>query len=210
LTNDQTSRRAVWVDEGRRIAYLGFDDGRFVVKRTLADDSGTPEVFLRRDANIQSMSVGAAKSSLVIEESRDLFAGPLDSPNTVQRFVATPAAEYLPRVSPNGRLLAYVSDEAGRAEVYITPLTGRKRRVIVSAGGGTEPVWSPNGEELFYRGSTHVMSARISDAPELAVTRRDTLFEDRYARSEGYHAQYDVFPSGHEFLMVRPDSTRSA
>ena len=112
-------------------------------------------------------------------------------------------------MSPSGQLLAYVSDETGRAEVYVTPLSGPKARLIVSDGGGTEPVWSSTGEELFYRTSTHLISARIKERPELAVSRLDTLFEDRYARSEGYHAQYDVFPSGKEFLMVRPDSTRA-
>ena len=207
LTNNGISRRAVWFDGGRRVAYHGFDDGRFVIKQSLADGSGTPEVFLRTDATINSVSVGPPKSFVVVQQSGDLLVAPLDSPRAIRKFVATLAAEYLPRVSPSGRLLAYVSDETGRAEVYITRLPGPKGRVIVSTGGGTEPVWSSTGEELFYRGSTHLISARIKESPELAVSRRDTLFEDRYARSEGYHAQYDVFPSGKEFLMVRPDST---
>jgi dipeptidyl aminopeptidase/acylaminoacyl peptidase len=59
LTNDETSRRAVWFDGGRRIAYRGFDDGRFVIKQRLADGSGTPEVFLRTDANDQFRVCGA-------------------------------------------------------------------------------------------------------------------------------------------------------
>ena len=209
LTNDATSRRGVWFDGSRRIAYGGFNDGRFVVKQSLADGSGTPEVFLRADANVHAVSLGPPKSFVVVQQSGDLLMASLDSPGVVRRFVATPAAEYLPRVSPSGRLLAYVSDETGRAEVYVTPLSGAKGRVLVSAGGGTEPVWSPTGEELFYRAPTHLISARVTESPELAVSRRDTLFEDRYARSEGYHAQYDVFPSGTEFLMVRPDSTRA-
>jgi Tol biopolymer transport system component len=208
LTNDETSRRAVWFDGGRRIAYRGFDNGRFVIKQSLADGSGTPEVFLRTDANIHSVSVGPPKSFVVVQETRDLLVAPLDSPGALHRFVATPAAEYLPRVSPSGRLLAYVSDETGRAEVYITPLSGPKGRMIVSVGGGTEPVWSSTGEELFYRGSTHLISARIKESPELAVSRRDTLFEDRYALRR-IPCPVRRLPSGKEFLMIRPDSTRA-
>src|SRR6185503_1388711 len=125
--------------------------------------SGTPEVFLRTDATINSVSVGPPKSFVVVQQSGDLLVAPLDSPRAIRKFVATLAAEYLPRVSPSGRLLAYVSDETGRAEVYITRLPGPKGRVIVSTGGGTEPVWSSTGEELFYRGSTHLISARIKE-----------------------------------------------
>jgi hypothetical protein len=209
LTNDGTSRRAVWLDGGRRVAYHAFDNGRWVIKQSLADGSGAPEVFLRADESIQSVSVGPPRSFAVVAGARDLLVAPLDSPGVMRKLVATSAAETLPRVSPNGRLLAYVSDETGRAEVYITPLSGPQSRMIVSAGGGSEPVWSSTGEELFYRTSTHLISARIKESPELSVFRRDTLFEDRYARSEGYHAQYDVFPSGNEFLMLRPDSARA-
>jgi hypothetical protein len=82
---------------------------------------------------------------------------------------------------------------------------GPGARKKVSEGGGTEPVWSISGTELFYRGPTHLHSATISDTSGLSVVGRETLFEDVYQRSGGdpFGANYDVFPNGKEFLMIR-------
>jgi hypothetical protein len=75
--------------------------------------------------------------------------------------------------------------------------------VTVSVGGGSEPVWSPDGATLFYRGPTHLMSAAVIEHPTLAVAHRDSLFIDTYERDPGY-TNYDVFPSSREFLMEKP------
>jgi serine/threonine-protein kinase len=66
-------------------------------------------------------------------------------------LLATPIAELEPSLSPDERFMAYVSDESGRREVYIRALGGAPSRVPVSSEGGDEPVWSPQGRELFYR-----------------------------------------------------------
>jgi hypothetical protein len=78
-------------------------------------------------------------------------------------------------------------------------------RIQVSADGGTEPKWSPDGRELFYRGSTHMIAAAITERHGLAVQRRDTLFADVYVRSTS-RPMHDVFPNGREFLMLQEES----
>ena len=89
-----------------------------------------------------------------------------------------------------------------------TPDSGPSGRVQVSTSGGDEPVWSPEGRELFYRTPTHLVSARIAAEPALPVTGRDTVFADAYERNEA-RANYDVFPDGRGFVMVQaaPGST---
>ena len=84
------------------------------------------------------------------------------------------------------------------------PVPGPGSRLQVSAGGGSEPLWSRDGKELFYRAPSHVVSARLTLGTELAVTQRDTLFEDTYARGNIY---YDVFPGAKEFVMIREQSS---
>ncbi|HLA89800.1 MAG TPA: hypothetical protein VJL28_05190, partial [Gemmatimonadaceae bacterium] len=120
-------------------------------------------------------------------------------------FLATPANERMPRISPDGRLLAYTSDESGRDEVYVRPIPGPGGRIQISTNAGQAPAWSPNGRELFYRSPSHVMSATIARDPELSVARREALFPDVYERNP-FHVDYDVFPGGNEFVMVQPIS----
>jgi eukaryotic-like serine/threonine-protein kinase len=119
-----------------------------------------------------------------------------------------PAFEVAPRVSPSGRLLAYVSRETGQLEVYVRRLPGPGGRLRVSLDGGTEPIWSRDGRELFYRSTDRMMSVVISEQPELTVVRRDVLFEDVYARNAD-HQNYDVFSGGREFLMLGEERTEA-
>ena len=113
---------------------------------------------------------------------RDIRMAPLDSMDKLRPFIAPQADEWLPAISPNGRLLAYVTTESGRSEVYVRPLAGGGR-IQVSVDGGSEPQWSRDGRELFYRGNSHMIASQLTEQPELAVQRRDTLFQDVYLQS---------------------------
>ena len=73
------------------------------------------------------------------------------SDRKAQPFLRTPFNETAPRFSPDGRWLAYISDESGRFEIYVQPYPGPGGKWQISTEGGTEPVWNPNGRELFYR-----------------------------------------------------------
>jgi eukaryotic-like serine/threonine-protein kinase len=81
----------------------------------------------------------------------DIFAVAIDAPDKPRPVVATPAEERFPELSPDGKWLAYVSDEAGPATLYVQPYPGPGARVTV-AGNAQEPAWSKHSNELFYRG----------------------------------------------------------
>ena len=92
-------------------------------------------------------------------------------------------------LSPDGRWMAYQSDEADRMEVYVRPYPGPGGRVSVSLLGGTEPAWSRDGRELFYRAGDSLMAAMVTLAPSFAVTGRRVLFTGTFlpsARSRKY------------------------
>jgi eukaryotic-like serine/threonine-protein kinase len=127
--------------------------------------------------------------------------------DSAPRPIANSAAaiENMPRVSPDGRWITFVTNESGRDEVVVQPFPGPGGRVQVSAGGGTEPVWSRDGRRLFYRGSGKLMAAEIRAAPSFSVIARDTVFADPYVFATNPHANYDVFPDGTHFVFLEPD-----
>jgi len=105
------------------------------------------------------------------------------------------------QVSPDGNWLAFSSNLTGRYEVYVSRFPNPGRRVQVSLGGGTEPVWSPDNSELFYWINNTMMAASVETAGEFRVIERQVLFTGRYLRWV-YHPQYDVHPDGQTFVMV--------
>ena len=108
---------------------------------------------------------------------RDMWVLPLAGERTPVPFLVTPFNERSPMFSPDGRWLAYVSDESGRDEVYVRsyPETGKK--VPISAEGGTDPVWSKNGRELFYRSGDSLMAAPVKTGTAFTVSKPQKLFE---------------------------------
>jgi hypothetical protein len=179
-------------------------------------DLSSPPRLLGGDAspNPEDASLGPAHGSLVVRLlgyglPGDLSIAPLDTPDAIRPLITTPADEETPRVSPDGKLLAYASDETGQYEVYVRPIaSGGGGRIQVSAGGGGEPVWTRDGRGLYYRGPTKMMFATVTATPQFAVVKRDTLFTDSY-RKELKAVQYDAFPNG-DLLMLKPDGRSSA
>jgi serine/threonine-protein kinase len=124
-----------------------------------------------------------------------------------QMILASPFAELEPSLSPDERFMAYVSDESGRREVYVRSLDGAARRLQVSSEGGDEPVWSPRGNEIFYRQGRRMMAVPVSTGSSgVTLGTPAVLFEGRYDVDPFNHdaTNYDVTRDGQRFLMVRP------
>jgi serine/threonine-protein kinase len=115
--------------------------------------------------------------------------------------------------SPDGRWLVYAVKEAGRdEEVYVQAYPGPGTRWLISSGGGTEPVWSPTGQEIFYRtpDGTRMMSVTVQTRPTLQAAAPRQLFQGGYAVAPGnFWANYDVGPDGQQFLMLEPEQVGS-
>jgi serine/threonine-protein kinase len=105
--------------------------------------------------------------------------------------------------SPDGRFVAYSSNETGKWEVYIRPFQGDGPQIPVSIHGGTEPVWS-SSRELFYRDGDKVVAVEILTTPALKVGKRTPLFNDIYeTAADRPSPNYDVASDGRRFLMVK-------
>lgn len=122
----------------------------------------------------------------------------------VRAFIQTRFNEYAPVFSPDGRHVAYVTDESGRAEVVVVSYPDATGKRQLSTEGGTEPLWSSDGTELFYRNGDRLMRVDMSGGvaqPGVPTT----LFEGRYVPGTVTLANYDVLRDGAGFLMVAAD-----
>ena len=125
--------------------------------------------------------------------------------STVTPLVASPAEDREPRLSPDGKWLAYASAISGANEVYVRPYPQPGPSVLVSSRGGTEPVWSPSGAELFYRSGSRIMSAaRHSPSTSGAFGAPRMLFSGAFDFSQDHN--WALSPDG-SFIMVKADPT---
>ena len=120
-------------------------------------------------------------------------------------IVGGPGTQRSARLSRDGRWLAYMSSESGRFEIYVQPWPALDGKWAVSVEGGTEPVWSRDGTELFFRRGNAMMTSRIVTSPTFQPGRPVELFDAaRFAADPTGDPSYDVAPDG-RFLMIEDD-----
>jgi Tol biopolymer transport system component len=206
LTRDAHSILSVWNPDSRRIVfasdgdlYITPPDPGSAPQRLLARAGGQfPHSWSRDGRFLFFYEMGAAATR------RDL--GVFDTGSATARPVlASPANELHPAISPDGRWLAYDSDESGRAEVYVRPFPDTAaRRWAISVEGGHSPLWSRDGRELFYvNGQSLVAVAMRIDGPELVPGAPAVLFDGPFDTTQDNN--YDVSPDGTYFIMIEPD-----
>ncbi len=140
----------------------------------------------------------------------DLDVWVLDTmePDDPRPLVQTEFMEAAASFSPDGRWIAYASDESGRSEVYVTPFSSQGRRVRISTQGGVSPLWGPDGRQLFFWSSAGMlMSVAVSPAGELTVGEARPLFGGAYLTSDVFGAErtFDIAPDGQSFVVIRQD-----
>ena len=132
----------------------------------------------------------------------DLWTLTLDG-RDLQPFRKTPATERQGSFSPDGKYIAYSSDESGRAEVYVESASGSGARWQISTTGGEQPRWSRKGNEIFYRTGNEVMSVTVQASP-FSAAKPVELFDANYDHG-GAVPGYDVAPDAQRFLMTAPE-----
>ncbi len=202
-----------WTPDGKRIAYLS-DKNIFW---QLADGSGGLEQLTRSEFTQVPMSWSPDGQLLAFIELNpntglDISMLRLGDPSAgsgqvrkAQLFLRTPFNESVPRFSPDGRWVAYISNESSRNEIYVQPYPGPGGKWQISTDGGTEPVWNPNGRELFYRSGDKMLAVDITTQPGFAAGKPRLLFQGPYLPSPATSSNYDVSLDGQRFLMVKPN-----
>jgi hypothetical protein len=144
--------------------------------------------------------------------NRDVMILPLDTaggsgwkPGTPIRFSGGAGVEHEPKFSPDGRWIAYTSDESGRDEVYVRPFPGPGGKWPISTGGGDFPIWSRTRPELFYGRDGQIMVAPYAVDGESFRAEKPHLWSDGRYVSRG---PFDLHPDGERFAIAAPVQAR--
>ena len=137
------------------------------------------------------------------ETASDIYVVPLKGDRKPIPWLQTKFNETVPRFSPDGHWIAYVSDESGRYEVYVQPYPGPGGKWQISADGGQQPLWSRDGHELFYRNGDKTMEVAVTTQPSFSASTPKILFEGEYETVGGPGTNFDIAPDGQRFLMVK-------
>ncbi|MGH7536403.1 MAG: hypothetical protein ACREMG_12610, partial [Gemmatimonadales bacterium] len=213
LTFEASNTFPVWTPNGQRVAFQSNRAGPLNLFWKRADGSG-PEERLTTGEHADNPNSWSPDGRLLAyhrvhpETGRDIWVVPVDGDREPRLFLSGPANEGTPAFSPDGRWLAYTSDESGRIEVYVQPFPGPGGRWQVSNGGGSEPVWSRNGREMFFWQGDRMMAVPVSGSSEFAAGRPALLFEGHYERPFA-RPNYDVYPDGLRFVMIKGSEQES-
>jgi serine/threonine-protein kinase len=214
LTFEGHNYYPVWTPDGERVTFASETPNSVDIAWLRSDGSGASEQLLANGRWNYPESWSPDGRHLLYRDQdpnvqRDIWVLTVDGASAPRPFFQLPSQEESPEVSPDGHWLAYASDMSGRYEVYVSgfPEPGRRRQV--SLDGGTEPVWSRDGNELFYRSGEALVAAAVETTPDFRVLAREVLFEGSYSLWP-YHSNYDVLPNGQTFVMIKPVEDESA
>jgi Tol biopolymer transport system component len=139
----------------------------------------------------------------------DIWLVPLDGEKKSRPFVNTRFYESSAVFSPDGHWIAYASNETGRDEVYVGPVSG-SGKFQISTDGGSHAAWRRDGRELFYLNSDKMMAVSIQLEPEFKAVKPRLLFQGRYVDDQlREDRNYDVTPDGQRFVMVQAGEPNS-
>jgi serine/threonine-protein kinase len=207
LTMDGHNMAPVWSPDGKRIAYASNRGQSFGIYMKAADGSGVEEKVIDSENN-QGPESWSPDGNMIsfgewkADDAGDIMIVRLDGDRKAQPFHRTRFSEFFSAFSPNGRWIAYTSDESGRYEVYVRPFPGPGGQWQISTQGGEEPVWAPNGEELFYRNGEKWMVAEIHTKSEFSAEPPRLLFETYFINVPGL--SHYVSSDGKRQLMIKP------
>jgi serine/threonine-protein kinase len=212
VTSEGNNGAAIWHPDGARVTYSSDRAGSM----NLYDqpvDSSAPARRLTESPNAQfpgSWSADGTKLAYVEshpETQLDVWIWN-EKTGKGEPFLTTDANESGAVFSPDGRYIAYVSDETGD-QVYVRSYPGPGGMWPISIDGGREPTWSADGSELYYRNKGWMVAVPIETGPEFSAGAPQPLFEAPYDEAGAFYANYSVTKDG-EFVMVRSDEENRA
>ena len=196
-----------WTPDGRHVIYSAYRDGEYGLYAKPADGSGGEEELARGPDMLLATSVAPSGKELAFfERSREIGEGsriliaPLGGGGGPRTYISARHHVAIPKFSPDGRVLAYESDDSGQMEVYVQPYPGPGERRQVSEGGGVMPVWSRNGHVIFYTNGGKLMAVPVDTVRASVVGSARLVAEGGYGMA--FH-DYDVMRDGRRFLAIQ-------
>jgi len=201
VTFEKDSKSPVWSPDVRTLAFSSNRNGNFNVFSIPADGSDDARQLTHGNRWTFPRSWTPDGKRILVRVSDpaswfDILSLSLEGEPGLDPVVATPFHDINPALSPDGRWLAYASNESGSFEIYVRAASGSGQKWLVSQKGGTSPVWSPTGKELFYRHGDKMMAILVKTEGEFKAGVPEFLFEGFFS------SNYAVAPDGQRFLMI--------
>ena len=215
LTFEGWNINPLWSPDGRSVVFTSVEDDGFGLFRKAADGTGQAERLTASQPVVQMVAdwAGGPGTLVVVHAAgmttADIHLLPLDGDRVSQPLIATAVVETLPEVSPDGRWIAYQSNESGRWAIYVRPFPNvDEGKWQVSPGAGFSPVWAADGRELFYvaprPNGMAMMAVGYASDPTFTPSRPERLFGmPGGIEIDTPFRQWDVAPDGERFVMLR-------
>jgi len=212
LTFGGTNRTPNWSPDGQYIAYWSLDESsKSNIYRKAADGSGAAEKLHEgadrtyidawsRDGSVMALDYVSGKG-----QASDIMVLTLNREASLEPFLVTSFDEWQSSFSPDGRWLAYISNESGTYQVYVVPYPARGGKWQISTGGGLEPHWAPDGKRLYYHNAGKMMVVDVETHPTFSASQPRVLFDGYHPLLMDSGMSFDVTPDGQHILTTRPN-----
>ena len=223
VTSAANDTSPVWTPDGQQVVFTSNRGGGLGFFRKSADGTGDVEPLATIDgaARLRAYGWSSDGNSLVFDMVRsgtgtDIGVLSMEGERSWEPLLESETTEVAPAVSPDGQWIAYLSTDTGRREVYVQRFPDLGERQQISTEGGGDPLWSPDGQALFFLGGGDVPPdemavVTIDPGPPLSVGNPEVLFDHApYRRDPGDGRMYDIAPDGQRFLMVSTQDASEA
>ena len=224
LTRDAVPRRLttepgegpIWSPDGQRIAFISIFNNREALFWRKSDGTGSAEMLVDRARAPEHWSAVNQEFSFITLVGPSGDGGDYDiwtySPQTKKAaplIELPPSAQSGSRFSPDGKWIAYESNETGKAEIYVEPLPRTGQRFRITKNGGSRPLWALDGSKLYFDNNsgnpTRMFSVNIRWQPSFSSSDPEPMPITGFIQPSGtYRRQFDITPDGRQFLMVFP------
>jgi serine/threonine-protein kinase len=213
---------SVWMPDSRRLIYqvgpasaggaglfeVPIDGGTPARRLTTSKVWQQPQAVTRDGRYLVYQEAGGLGTPISDgEDNYDLWLLPLEPPGPPAPLLKTSANERLAHLSPDGRWMAYVSDQSGRDEIRVRAFPVGAAEIQVSHEGGTEPVWAPDGAALHYRSRTgsriYTVPVTLGTVPQFGAA---TARSGHWQAGPAFNRVYDTYPRGGALLMMLPQT----
>jgi hypothetical protein len=195
----------MWSGDGERILFISRRNGEEALSWLRSDGTGAPELLAQPARAPESWSPQLQAFSFITFKNGDydVWTYSLNERKATPLVEIAGSSQHSSRFSPDGRWVAYASNETSKFEVYVQPVPTTGAKFLVSKNGGGHPLWSPDGRELFYDSGGRLFSVAIRTEPRFESDDPAPLPITGFIQG-GARRQYDVMPDGKHFLMMFP------